>query len=221
MLSENIKRLRTEQGLTQAELAEQLHVVRQTVSKWEQGTSVPDALLLQKLAEIFGTDADSLLGTAKAAPKPTAQDVSRWVKPWLGLTIFWGLFLILAPTADVVNRYDSGGFIAVLLLCQARTYLAGPLFAACGTTALLRFLRERHVLQIPAPPTWLTHLCRWLGMGMALFGLYMSISFILMYRPRFLPMAAYVYLVSHDYLFTLWQTAAAVLLHLSCKESST
>ena len=43
MLGENIKVLRKAKGLSQQELAERLHVVRQTVSKWEQGLSVPDA----------------------------------------------------------------------------------------------------------------------------------------------------------------------------------
>ena len=43
MLKDTIKKLRTEQGLSQDELAERIHVVRQTVSKWERGTSVPDA----------------------------------------------------------------------------------------------------------------------------------------------------------------------------------
>lgn len=43
MLSENIKRYRKEQKLSQEELAIQLHVVRQTLSKWENNLSVPDA----------------------------------------------------------------------------------------------------------------------------------------------------------------------------------
>ena len=51
MLGENIRALRKAQGLSQQELAERLHVVRQTVSKWEQGLSVPDADMLVRLAE--------------------------------------------------------------------------------------------------------------------------------------------------------------------------
>ena len=51
MLGENIKVLRKAKGLSQQELAERLHVVRQTVSKWEQGLSVPDADLLVRLAD--------------------------------------------------------------------------------------------------------------------------------------------------------------------------
>ncbi|MBR2730722.1 MAG: helix-turn-helix transcriptional regulator, partial [Clostridia bacterium] len=51
MLNENLKRLRTEKGFTQETLAAELHVVRQTVSKWEKGLSVPDAEMLVRIAE--------------------------------------------------------------------------------------------------------------------------------------------------------------------------
>jgi len=62
MLSENIKNLRKARGLSQEELAARLHVVRQTVSKWEKGLSVPDSELLIRLAEALDTDVQTLLG---------------------------------------------------------------------------------------------------------------------------------------------------------------
>lgn len=62
MLNENIKRLRKAKGLSQEELAVKLNVVRQTVSKWEQGLSVPDADLLIALSEVFETPVSTLLG---------------------------------------------------------------------------------------------------------------------------------------------------------------
>ena len=49
MFSENLKTLRKQKGYTQEELAARLNVVRQTVSKWEKGLSVPDAELLLRL----------------------------------------------------------------------------------------------------------------------------------------------------------------------------
>ena len=61
MLKDTIKPLRTEQGLSQDELAERVHVVRQTVSKWERGTSVPDADSLVALARALGVSAAELL----------------------------------------------------------------------------------------------------------------------------------------------------------------
>jgi len=62
MLSENIKILRTQKGLTQEELAVRMNVVRQTVSKWEKGLSVPDSEMLIHLSEVFEVPVGSLLG---------------------------------------------------------------------------------------------------------------------------------------------------------------
>ena len=71
MLSENIRTLRTAKGMSQAELADKLHVVRQTVSKWEKGLSVPDAESLTRLAEALDTTVSALLG--ETIPPPTAD----------------------------------------------------------------------------------------------------------------------------------------------------
>lgn len=62
MLKDNIKNLRKEKGLSQEELAIKLNVVRQTVSKWERGLSVPDSSMLISLAEELDTSVNVLLG---------------------------------------------------------------------------------------------------------------------------------------------------------------
>lgn len=62
MLSENIKVLRKSKGLSQQELAVRLNVVRQTISKWEHGLSVPDSDVLISLSEVFETPVSTLLG---------------------------------------------------------------------------------------------------------------------------------------------------------------
>ena len=62
MLNENIKKLRKSKGLSQEELAIKLNVVRQTVSKWENGLSVPDSSMLISLADELDTSVSSLLG---------------------------------------------------------------------------------------------------------------------------------------------------------------
>lgn len=62
MLHENIKAIRKSKGLSQQELAVKLNVVRQTVSKWEQGLSVPDADMLIGLSEALETPVSTLLG---------------------------------------------------------------------------------------------------------------------------------------------------------------
>ncbi len=62
MLKDNLKTLRKNQGLSQEELSIKLHVVRQTISKWESGLSVPDADNLIALSKIFETPVSKILG---------------------------------------------------------------------------------------------------------------------------------------------------------------
>lgn len=62
MLNENIKAIRKSKGLSQQELAVKLNVVRQTISKWEQGLSVPDSDMLISLSEVLETPVSTLLG---------------------------------------------------------------------------------------------------------------------------------------------------------------
>ena len=62
MFSENLKAMRKAKGYTQEELAIKINVVRQTVSKWEKGLSVPDADVLSQIAEVLDTKVSVLLG---------------------------------------------------------------------------------------------------------------------------------------------------------------
>lgn len=62
MLNENIKSIRKSKGLSQEELAVKLNVVRQTISKWEQGLSVPDSDMLISISEVLETPVSTLLG---------------------------------------------------------------------------------------------------------------------------------------------------------------
>ena len=62
MLKENIKQVRKSKGLSQEELAIKLNVVRQTISKWEQGLSVPDSEMLVLISEVLETPVSILLG---------------------------------------------------------------------------------------------------------------------------------------------------------------
>ena len=80
MLQENIKIIRKDRGLTQEELAIRVNVVRQTVSKWEKGLSVPDAELLQKIAEVLEVSVSQLLGREEEPEKDrneVAEQLSR------------------------------------------------------------------------------------------------------------------------------------------------
>ena len=70
MLNENIKIVRKSKGLSQEELAIKLNVVRQTISKWEKGLSVPDSELLISISEVLETPVSTLLGETIDEPKP-------------------------------------------------------------------------------------------------------------------------------------------------------
>lgn len=117
MLNENIKNLRKKKGLTQEELAIRLNVVRQTVSKWEKGISVPDAEMLQKIAAELEEDVSTLLGSPVEAQDNTNQIAEqlakiseqlaiknkRWHTVWKVLWITILVILILNILAAVVG----------------------------------------------------------------------------------------------------------------------
>lgn len=80
MFQENLKTLRKNKGVTQEELAARLCVVRQTVSKWEKGYSVPDAEQLSKIADFFDVPISMLLGgqiEQESAPTYVGEQLSR------------------------------------------------------------------------------------------------------------------------------------------------
>lgn len=80
MLNENIKNLRKNKGLTQEELAIRLNIVRQTISKWEKGLSVPDAEMLQKIADELETEVSALLGGEVKAQEDTDKIAEQLAK---------------------------------------------------------------------------------------------------------------------------------------------
>ena len=70
MLKDNIKSLRKQTGLSQEELSVKLHVVRQTISKWEQGLSVPDSEMLVSISRVFDVPVSALLGETVSEENP-------------------------------------------------------------------------------------------------------------------------------------------------------
>ncbi len=77
-VSKNIKKLRTEQGLTQEDIAKELFVTRQTVSSWESGRTQPDIETLMKLSELFSVSAEELIyGKSKLMSEEEKNNASR------------------------------------------------------------------------------------------------------------------------------------------------
>ena len=121
MLGENIKTLRTQKGYSQEALAEKLHVVRQTVSKWEKGLSVPDAEMLTRLADALEVSVSELLGT----PVPPENDINevavqlarindqltirnrRWRRFWLGVLFVFLAFVLFTVLGVVLFGADT------------------------------------------------------------------------------------------------------------------
>ncbi len=112
MLSENVRAFRKSKGLSQEELAVKLHVVRQTVSKWEKGLSVPDADMLITLSEVLDTPVSSLLGPG--VPEAQAEDLRA-----------------IAEKLEVINLQLARREAA------RRKVLGGLLVTACALTAAI------------------------------------------------------------------------------------
>ncbi|HJJ09750.1 MAG TPA: helix-turn-helix domain-containing protein [Clostridiaceae bacterium] len=123
MLKDNIKTIRKSKGLSQEELAIKLNVVRQTISKWEQGLSVPDSELLVSLSDALDTQVSTLLGEniteqkedslAEIAEKleivnlqlAQKKETKRKIWHWLFISICIILILIFISLATLGNAY--------------------------------------------------------------------------------------------------------------------
>lgn len=124
MLSENLKFLRKQKGMSQEELAAQMNVVRQTVSKWEKGLSVPDAHLLMKLAEILGVSVADLLG-GKVCNFESENEIAEQlaqINQQLAIKnrrtrVIWKILFGIAVAFLVFNL-----FFAVMVLVSSRAY---------------------------------------------------------------------------------------------------
>lgn len=108
MLNENIKNLRKSKGLSQEELAVKLNVVRQTVSKWENGLSVPDVDMLIALSQVLDTPVSTLLGQTLA---PAESDDLKAISEKMEV-----INLQLARKKTAERRFLRGLLMAVCIL---------------------------------------------------------------------------------------------------------
>lgn len=128
MLSENIKRARKAKGLTQEELALQLHIVRQTVSKWEKGLSTPDSEMLLILSEKLDEPVSALLGeTIPVCEDATNEICVKEISEKLS-----GINTYLAKTAERKRR------ILRVLSCMGLALVFG-----CTMVKIISLLRLR------------------------------------------------------------------------------
>ena len=117
MLSDNIKILRKKKGYSQETLAEQLHVVRQTISKWEKGISVPDAVMLDRMAELFEVPVSVLLGGGLEVEEEQPSELNEIAQQ---LTVLNDQLVQQAVRRRKVIRYAFVGvFAAIFVLIGA------------------------------------------------------------------------------------------------------
>jgi putative transcriptional regulator len=110
MFTDNLKRLRKAKGFTQEELAIRLNVVRQTISKWEKGISVPDADILIRIAGVFEVSVGELLGAKldnEADINIVAEQLSR-INEQLAIKNrrshrIWKTIVIVLVTIVIIN----------------------------------------------------------------------------------------------------------------------
>ena len=103
MLKDNLKALRKARGLSQQELAEKCNVVRQTVSKWEQGLSVPDSQMLLVLSEVLQVPVNAILEEAPVEAAELAGSIPQRREEWNRETgrkiLHWLMISLLAAIA--------------------------------------------------------------------------------------------------------------------------
>lgn len=130
MLNDNIQKYRKAKGMSQEELAVGLHVVRQTVSKWEKGLSVPDAQVLIDMAALLDVSVNALLGIEVPADntQALAEELARVnealakknqreglmiqagkKRGLIMLLTFLAMFIMLAVNHALVSLLLSGG----------------------------------------------------------------------------------------------------------------
>ncbi len=132
-LFEKIYKLRRKQGLSQEELAEKLNCSRQVISKWENGTTTPDAEMLQKYSELFGVSIDYLVKEDIDEPSSIyPRDKNSNNKKFLGilglvisllgcvlLIVFGTITIFSSKVADKIAQSSmiviDGTFIAMLV----------------------------------------------------------------------------------------------------------
>lgn len=130
MLSEKLYKLRKNSGLSQEQLAEQLNVSRQAISKWESGTAVPESEKLITISNYFGVSVDYLLKDEEDQVKPTGSITEENPKTIAGIIIciagiismvIWGLLSIFSPEAS--DQISGSSMITIdgngifLILC--------------------------------------------------------------------------------------------------------
>lgn len=115
VFASNLIRLRTQAGMTQLQLAEQLNYSDKSVSKWERGDALPDLVVTKTIADLFGVTVDFLLQSHDQwEPKPVEKKVDTGVITAIVQVGIWTVAAILFVIFWLLNRYPWIIFVAAL-----------------------------------------------------------------------------------------------------------
>ena len=130
MLKDRLKKTREEHGLSQAALADRLHVTRQAVSKWENGRAVPGIDILTELSALYGMSLDQLITgdesghNSSAAAGDSGKEGQKWISGWeqCALLAAGALVASMVPFIGMlfpigVYYYKRGKYLFLCLLC--------------------------------------------------------------------------------------------------------
>lgn len=170
MLSENIRSIRKAKGLSQEEFSIRLYVVRQTVSKWERGLSVPDSEMLIRIAEILETPVSVLLGGTQTETEEPIHDLNV-ISEKLEV-----INLQLAREKETKRKVLHGLFIAI---CVLLVIVAAVLMAQDSSYLGWNF----HDPETAVVGTFF-HAFEWLFVRLAPFAFLGAVMGILLTRPR-------------------------------------
>ncbi len=151
-LSEKLYNLRRKQGLSQEGLAEKLDCSRQVISKWENGTTTPDAEMLQKYSELFGVSIDYLIKEEIEEPtsvQPTEKNsTNKKLLGILGLVIaLLGVVSLIIFGAIRVFNSEAADKIAgssfIVIDGTVIAMLASVLFVVFGAVILIKSMKHK------------------------------------------------------------------------------
>ncbi len=151
-LSEKLYDLRRKQGLSQEGLAEKLDCSRQVISKWENGTTTPDAEMLQKYSDLFGVSIDYLVKDDIDEPSsihPTEKNSEN--KKLLGIvglviSLIGCVSLIVFGAITVFNSETADNIAASSVIIIDGTFIAmliSVLFLVLGVVILIKTMKHK------------------------------------------------------------------------------
>ena len=133
VIAKNISRLRTSRGMTQLELAEELHYSDKAISKWERGESVPEISTLLAIAKLFGVTLDSLVSEDEMPAEDKSISVhtddskrkakNRAIISAMCILIVWFVALLIYVLIDVISSTSSIHWVSLLYALPASMLL--------------------------------------------------------------------------------------------------